>query len=98
MNNKGQIGFGWILALFLLFVLGLIFIVTNQVLVNHVLPESDKLIENSNYLNESEINATKDKNDKFMDYWNTLPYIIVSLIAVFLVIMGIRGMFGGEQQ
>lgn len=97
MNNKGQIGFGWILALFLLFVLGLIFIVTNQVLVNHVLPESDKIIENSNYLNESEINATKDKNDKFMDYWNTLPYIIVSLIAVFLVIMGIRGMFGGEQ-
>jgi len=99
MDNKGEaVGFSWIIALIFLFILGLGFIVFNQTLTVHIEPTSDGLIDNSPYLNASEKNDIKDNNDKYMAFWNTLPYILTFILVIFTIVAAYRkgggGMYG----
>ena len=87
MNKKAQsAGWAWILGLMMLFVLGIGFIITNQVLTNHILPISDNLISDSPYLNITEKTTISERNDKYMAYWGVVPIIFVFIIVIFILI------------
>lgn len=87
-------GLAWVVGIILLFILGLGYIVLNQVMVNHVSPLGEEMINNSPYLDETEKAELQSGNDKYIDYWSTLPYIFTFLIVIFLVIAGVR--HGGQ--
>lgn len=91
MNKKGQSpGIAWIIGLLLLFALAIGFIVFNQVLTVHIYPQAELLINSSPYLNSTQVTETIGENDKYMAYWNTMPFIFVFLIVVFVIMAAIR--------
>ncbi|MFW6377431.1 MAG: hypothetical protein ACOCZ5_02175 [bacterium] len=91
MDKKGQsTGFAWIIALIFLFILGIGYVVFNQVMVVHIEPMSDSLINSSPYLNATEVNELESKNDKYMAFWHSMPFIIVILIVIYLITTGFR--------
>ena len=94
-EDSSSPGLAWIVGIILLFILGLGYIILNQVMVNYVNPMGDELIDNSPYIDEAEKTELKAGNNKYIDYWSTLPYIFVFLIVIFLIIAGIR--HGGLQ-
>ena len=87
MNNKGQgAGIAWIMGLLLVFALGLVYVITNQVLTIHIQPLSDGMIEDSPHLNATQITEIKGNNDKYMAFWNFLPIFFVILIMVSIIV------------
>lgn len=87
MNNKGQsAGIAWIMGLILLFALGIAYVVTNQVLVNHVQPLSDTLIDGSPHINATQKEDIKDNNSKYIDFWSFVPIFFVLLIMVSIIV------------
>jgi len=91
MDKKGQsTGFAFIIAIIFLFALGLGYVVFNQVMTVHIEPVSDSLINSSPYLNASEISDLQGNNDKYMVFWNSMPFIIVFLIVIYLISTGFR--------
>lgn len=87
MNNKGQsAGIAWIMGLVLLFAVGIIYVVTNQVLVNHVQPLSDTLIDNSPHINATQKTDIKDNNTKYVAFWGFVPIFFVLLIAISIIV------------
>jgi membrane protease YdiL (CAAX protease family) len=91
MDKKGEsVGFSWIIGIIFLFILGISFVIFNQVLTVHVEPLSESLINNSPYLNSTEIDDVKVQNDKFMAFWNSLPFIIVFIIVIYIIVTGFR--------
>lgn len=89
-EDSSSPGLAWVVGIILLFILGLGFIILNQVLTNHVNPVGDELINSSPYLDETEKAELEEGNGKYIDYWNTLPFIFVFLIVIFLIIAGVR--------
>jgi len=67
MYKKGYgPGFTWIIALILLVVLGIGYVVLNQVMVNHIVPAADTIINSSVYLNASEKADISADNNKYI--------------------------------
>lgn len=90
MNNKGQsVGFSWIFALIMLFGLGILFIVFNQVLNGNLYPVITEQIAASdiNASTQAEIVASIDK---YLDFFDSLPFIMFVVIVVYMVIVAIR--------
>lgn len=90
MNNKGQsVGFSWIFALVMLFGLGILFIVFNQVLNAELYPVIDDI------LNQSDINSSTQSEirlqiNKYLDFFDSLPFIMFIVIVVYMVVVAIR--------
>lgn len=90
MNNKGQsVGFSWIFGLVMLFGLGILFIVFNQVLNAELYPVIDDI------LNQSDINSSTQSEirleiNKYLDFFDSLPFIMFTVIVVYMVVVAIR--------
>ena len=83
-NKKGSV-FNLIYGLFFLAVLGILFIIFNQITVNNIRPILDT--PSLNFSNDS-----KEYADNFIGVWNLWPYIIVFITSLFFIIwVGMRG-------
>jgi hypothetical protein len=94
INKKGAIGFSWIIVIIFLFLLGLAYIVYNQVLTVHISPVAGDLIDDSPYINASQKLEMKEHNAKYMSFWNSMPFILVFLMIIYLIT---RGFTKGDQ-
>jgi len=91
MDKKAQTtGFAFIIGIIFLFALGLGYVVFNQVMTVHIEPVSDGLINNSPYLNSTQVSELQGQNDKYMAFWNSMPFIILFLIVLYLIVNGFR--------
>jgi len=91
MDKHGQsVGFAWIIGLIFLLLLGIGYVVYNQVLTVHIEPVSDSLIESSPYLNASQISDIQGENDKYMAFWYSMPFIMVFIIVIYVLVSGFR--------
>lgn len=91
MDKRAQsTGFSLILGIIFLFLIGLGYVVFNQVMTNEISPISNELINNSPYVNETQYEELTGKNDKYLAFWHTMPFIIVILIAIFLITTSFR--------
>jgi len=91
MHKKGQsTGFSWIVGIIFLFLLGLGYVVFNQVMTIHITDISSDLINNSPFVNETTYNELSSKNDKYMSFWHSLPFIIVFIMVIYLIVTSFR--------
>lgn len=91
MDKKGQgVGFTWILTILFLFLLGVAYVLFNQVLTVEVLPLSNDLIASSPYLNTTEVEDIQNENNKYMAFWHSMPFIIVFLLVIYAIVTGFR--------
>ncbi len=83
IRTKNGSAYYLIYGLFFLFVVGLIFVVFNQITVNNIRPVLEQ--DNLNFSQES-----KSYADKFMGVWALMPYVLVFIImAWFIVWIGV---------
>jgi len=90
-NKKAQKSLGLIffIGLFLIFVTSIIYVMTNQITTKEILPISENLIDDSSMINETQKQDLKEENNKFMDFWHTLPFIFVILGVVYMIVKSI---------
>jgi len=85
-------GFGWFKALIVLFVLGLVYILFNQVVTIYVLPESITLINESigDTINQSVADDLFSENDKAMAFFYVIPFIIFFIVILYIIMIWVR--------
>lgn len=81
-----SLGIVVIMVLFMLFAGGILFVITNQVMTNEILPISNDLIDGSNAINDTAKEEIKSSNDKYMNYWKSIPFIIVFIAVLYMLI------------
>jgi len=94
MNKKGySTGFTWVYGLIILFGLGIMYIVFNQVFVAHLVP-TVKGIANDTMISGDIDNATLTEInsgiDKYMTFFHTLPFILFFIVVIYMIIAAIR--------
>lgn len=82
--------FSWIFGLLTLFGLGVLFIVFSQVFTVHLIPEISAQIDNSTTIDAATKTETKAGIDKYMDFFNTMPYILFFVVVTYMVVAAIR--------
>ena len=91
MYKKGySAGFTWIIGLILLLILGIGYVVFNQVMVVHIEPVADSIINSSTYLNATEKADLQAENTHYMAFWQSVPFIFVFLIIIWVISAGMR--------
>jgi type III secretory pathway component EscU len=91
-NKKGySTGFTWIFGLVTLFGLGVLFIVFDQVFLDHLVP-TIKNMNNNSYLPVDQ--ATKDQVnagiDKYIAFWHALPYVLFFCVVIYMIVAAFR--------
>lgn len=86
MNKKGALAFELIFGLIILFALGILYIIYNQVVTVHIQPSVENIIPDS-YGGKA---AIVTQNNDYLSFWNIVPFIIVILIVMFLIMSAIR--------
>ena len=82
--------YSWIFGLVTLFGIGVLFIVFSQVFTAHLVPEIKEQINDSTTIDVATKTDTKAKIDKYMDFFNTMPFILFVVVVVFMFIAAIR--------
>ena len=87
-NKKGySTGFGFVLALVLLFSTGLLWVVFDYVSENYVLPAGKlDIVNQSTWLNESQKQEVYQDMDKYIVYYKTAPFAIFFVLILFMFI------------
>ena len=80
----------WIFGLVSLFALGVMFIVFSQVFTANLVPVIKDQIDNSTTIDAATKTVTKAGIDKYMDFFDTLPFILFIIICVFMFVAAIR--------
>ena len=91
-NKSGySTGFTWIYGLVMIFGIGLIYIVFNQVFIAHLVPTIKEQVNNTQIAipldQQTEINGNIDK---YMAFFHTLPYILFFVIVVYMIVAAVR--------
>ena len=93
LSNKSgySTGFTWIFGLVTLFGLGVLFIVFDQVFMDHLVP----VIKDQNHNSYLPVdNATKqavdDGIDRYMSYWHILPYVLFFVVILYMIVAAFR--------
>lgn len=81
-DKKGSVAFEWIYALIFLFGLSIVYIVFNQVITNEIYPITDLLVPDT-FANKG---AIEESNDRWMTFWNAIPFVILIVVIMFLLI------------
>jgi len=94
MSKGGQsTGFAWVYGLIMLFGLGIMYIVFNQVFVGNLVPII-KEQANSTAIYDLDDGATVDEIyagiDKYMDFFQALPFILFFIIVIYMIVAAIR--------
>lgn len=89
ITKKAQsTGFAWLVGLIMIFSVGLLYVVFNQVIQVHLIPVSQTLANQSvslGYVNQSTANANMEEVSKANSHWTFLPILFVVLIILFMV-------------
>ncbi len=93
-NKKGySTGFAWIFALVSLFGLGILYIVFNQVFTANLVPVIKNMVNQSVLSGGIDVATQNEINggiDKYMVFFNTLPFVMFFVIVIYMVVAGIR--------
>jgi len=94
MNRKGySIGFTWVFALVTLFGLGIMYIVFNQVFTAYLVPTIKDMVNGTTtviVLDPSTINQINAGIDKYMIFFNTLPFILFFVVVIYMIVSAVR--------
>ena len=92
MNKKAQsTGFAWIYGLVILFGLGLLYIIFNQVFMIHIVPTIKGQIENPVYDIDEELKEQALSGiDKYMTFFHAMPFILFIIVIIYLIVVAIR--------
>ncbi len=89
-NRKAQsTGFAWVLGLVLIFGLGVMYVIFNQTFTAYLVPTAKNLVNVTTIPSATQALINADI-DKYMAFWNALPYIMFFVIIIFMIIAGIR--------
>lgn len=93
-NKKGySTGFAWIFALVSLFGLGILYIVFNQVFTAHLVPVVKNMVNDSVISGGIDV-ATQNEItggiDKYMVFFNTLPFVMFFVIIIYMVVAAVK--------
>ena len=85
-------GFGWFKALIVMFVLGAVYILFNQVVTIYLQPEALTLINDSIgvTINQSIADDLIAENTKAMSFFYVIPYIIFFIVVLYIIMIWIR--------
>lgn len=93
-TKKGySTGFTWVFALVMLFGIGVMYIVFSQVFKAHLVPTIKNMVNGTtaptsiDLATQAEINAGIDK---YMQYFDDLPFILFFVVVIYMVIAAIR--------
>jgi hypothetical protein len=75
-KSQYSTGFGWLVGLVLLFSLGLLYIIFNQVIIGELNPVINN--QASITLNSSQYDTMVANNNKFLSYWYVVPIVLVN--------------------
>ena len=94
MKKKGQsAGFAWIYGIIMLFALGIMYIVFNQVFTAHLVPIIKEQVNQSYDYGSIPIETVTEIYagiDKYMDFFHALPFILFFIIVIWMVVAAIR--------
>lgn len=93
MKKAQSTGFAWVYGLIFLAAVGMLFIIFNQVIIQHLQPTSQGILNlsrDSGYLNQTQINALNTENEKYYKFFNIFPFVFVFIIIMWLVVASIR--------
>ena len=93
MNKKGySTGFAWVFALVSLFGLGVLYITFSQVFKAHLVPIIKDMANNTAISNipVATVNEIFAGIDKYMAFFDALPYVLFFTIVIFMIVSGIR--------
>jgi len=80
----------WVFGLVSLFSIGVLYIVFSQVFNAYLVPEITRQIDNSTTITAGVKAQTNAGIQKYMDFFNTLPFILFFIVAIFMLIAAIR--------
>ena len=91
-NKRGySTGFTWVFGLVMIFGIGLLYIIFNQVFIAHLVPTIKSQVNNTNVGipidQQDEINTNIDK---YMSFFHTLPYILFFVIVIYIILAAVR--------
>jgi hypothetical protein len=93
MSKKGySTGFSWVFALVSLFGIGVMYIVFNQVFVANLVPTIKNMANNSaiSNIDQATVSDIYGNIDKYMTFFQTMPFILFFVIVVYMIIAAIR--------
>ena len=91
MNKKGySTGFTWIYGLVILFGLGILYIVFNQVFTAHLVPVISQQITDSTTIDAATKAQTIAEIDKYMVFFHILPFVLFVVVIIYMVVAAVR--------
>ena len=92
MNKKGySTGFTWVFGLVTIFGLGLLYITFDQVFRGYLVPTIKNMVNTSTSQIDLATQSTINANiDKFMSYWDIMPYVLFGVVVLYMIIAAIR--------
>lgn len=91
MNKKGySTGFTWIYGLVILFGLGVLYIVFNQVFVAHLVPVIKGQVATSELIDVATQGTVNAEIDKYMTFFHVLPFVLFAVVVIYMVVAAIR--------
>ena len=94
MNKRGQsTGFAFVYGLIMLFGLGIMYIVFNQVFVGHLVPIIKDQANSTSIYDLDGGQTVNDINagiDKYMTFFHILPFILFGIIVIYMFVAAIR--------
>ena len=91
-NKRGySTGFTWVFGLVMIFGIGLLYIIFNQVFIAYLVPTIKEQVNNTQIGipidQQDEINTNIDK---YMAFFHTLPYILFFVIVIYMILAAVR--------
>lgn len=95
MNNKGQMspGFAFAYGIIVLFGLGIMYIVFNQVFTAHLVPIIKGQVNDSYTSGGIDLATVNEINagiDKYMDFFHIIPFALFFIVIIFMIVAAIR--------
>ena len=94
MNKKSQsTGFAWIYGLVMLFGLGVLYIVFNQVFVGHLVPLIKTQANSSAIYNldgGATVNEIYSGIDKYMAFFHIMPFVLFFVVVIWMIVVAVR--------
>jgi hypothetical protein len=91
MNKQGySTGFTWIYGLVILFGLGVLYIVFNQVFTAHLVPVIKDQVAISGTIDAGTKAQVNGESDKYMTFFHVLPFVLFFVVVVYMVVAAIR--------
>lgn len=91
MNKKGySTGFTWIYGLVILFGLGVLYIVFNQVFTAHLVPVIKDQVAVSTTIDAATKGTVNAEIDKYMTFFHVLPFVLFAVVVIYMVVAAIR--------